>query len=76
VKVKLSADGALKVPVKLRKRDGLLPGQAFSVGRVRQGEYRLVALTRCANDGLVDWLLSCPEKGYFVPVESEPTDQS
>ncbi len=24
--------------------------------------------------GLVDWLLACPEKGYFVPVESESTD--
>jgi hypothetical protein len=24
--------------------------------------------------GLVDWLLACPEKGYFVPIESESTD--
>jgi hypothetical protein len=22
------------------------------------------------NEGLVDWLLACPEKGYFVPIES------
>jgi hypothetical protein len=27
-----------------------------------------------ANQGLVEWLLSCPEKGYFEPVESESTD--
>jgi hypothetical protein len=27
-----------------------------------------------ANSGLVDWLLECPEKGYFVPIESESTD--
>jgi hypothetical protein len=26
------------------------------------------------NEGLVDWLLACPEKGYFVPIESESTD--
>jgi hypothetical protein len=24
-----------------------------------------------ANEGLVDWLLSCPEKRYFVAVESD-----
>jgi len=23
---------------------------------------------------VVDWLLACPEKGYFVPIESESTD--
>lgn len=27
------------------------------------------------NEGLVDWLLACPEKGFFVPVESESTDE-
>jgi hypothetical protein len=26
---------------------------------------------RCAA---VDWLLGCPEKGFFVPIESESTD--
>jgi predicted RNase H-like HicB family nuclease len=26
------------------------------------------------NEGLVDWLLACPEKDFFVPVESDPTD--
>ena len=26
------------------------------------------------NEGLVDWLLSCPEKGYFVAIDSESTD--
>jgi len=23
---------------------------------------------------VVDWLLACPEKGFFVPVESESID--
>ena len=26
------------------------------------------------NEGLVDWLLACPEKGFFVPIDSESTD--
>ena len=26
------------------------------------------------NEGVVDWLLACPEKGFFVPIESESTD--
>jgi len=26
------------------------------------------------NEGLVDWLLACPEKGFCVPLESESTD--
>jgi len=26
------------------------------------------------SKGLVDWLLACPEKDFFVPIESEPTD--
>jgi len=27
-----------------------------------------------SGEGLVAWLLSCPVKGYFVPIESESTD--
>ena len=26
------------------------------------------------NEGLVDWLLACPEKGFFVAIDSESTD--
>jgi hypothetical protein len=25
------------------------------------------------NEGVVDWLLACPEKGFFVPTECEST---
>jgi hypothetical protein len=31
-------------------------------------------IRRQDNQGLVDWLRACPEKGFFVPMESEPTD--
>ena len=40
----------------------------------RRGEYRLRRRQPPPNEGLVDWLLACPEKGYFVPIESESTD--
>jgi hypothetical protein len=27
-------------------------------------------IVQSPNEGLVDWLLACPSKGYFVPVET------
>jgi len=29
--------------------------------------------TPVPNEGVVEWLLACPEKGFFVPIESEST---
>jgi hypothetical protein len=26
------------------------------------------------NEGLIDWLLACPQKDFFVPIDSESTD--
>ncbi len=34
----------------------------------------LVWRTALPNEGVVDWLLACPEKGFFVPIESESID--
>jgi hypothetical protein len=48
-------------------------GQEFEIERLSAGEYRLTLQTP-SNEGLVDWLLDCPEKGFFVPIESESTD--
>jgi hypothetical protein len=42
--------------------------------RVKKGEYRLVKGQPPPNRGVVDWLLDCPVKGNFVPVESDSTD--
>lgn len=61
------------LPVELRERDDIKPGQEFAIERIDRGEYRLVRIEP-RNEGLVDWLLSCPDKGYFVPIESESTD--
>jgi len=30
--------------------------------------------TASPNDGVVDWLLACPEQGFFASIESESTD--
>jgi hypothetical protein len=50
------------------------PGGGFEIERLDRGEYRLVRCAARPNEGVVDWLLSCPEKGFFVPIESESTD--
>jgi len=74
MKTTVSTKGQIVLPAEIRQRDGIEPGQQFDVERVDRGEYRLVRREPPANDGLVDWLLACPEKGFFVPVESESTD--
>ena len=61
------------IPAPLRQQDGIDAGQQFEVQRLAPGEYRLVRVAR-PNEGLVDWLLACPEKGFFSPIESESTD--
>ena len=48
-------------------------GEELEIERRDRGEYRLVRREPPRNRGLIEWLLSCPEKGYFVPVESEST---
>ena len=62
------------LPAELRHQDDITTGQEFDIERVAAGEYRLVRRAPPANRGLVDWLLACPEKGFFVPVDSESTD--
>jgi bifunctional DNA-binding transcriptional regulator/antitoxin component of YhaV-PrlF toxin-antitoxin module len=62
------------LPAEIRAQDGIERGQEFEIERIDRGEYRLVRRRPRANEGLVDWLLACPEKGFFVPLESESTD--
>lgn len=70
----VSTKGQIVLPAELRQRDGIVPGQEFEVERLDADEYRLRRLTPPPNKGLVDWLLACPEKGYFVAIDSESTD--
>ena len=70
----VSSKGQIVLPAELRAQDGIESGQVFDVERLDRGEYRLVRRSPPPNEGVVDWLLACPDKGYFVPIESESTD--
>lgn len=70
----ISSKGQIVLPATIRQQDGIEPGQEFDIERVARGEYRLVRREPPANEGVVDWLLACPQKGFFVTIESESTD--
>ncbi len=74
MKTTVSTKGQLILPAEIRQRDCIEAGQEFDVERIDRGEYRLVRREPRPNEGLVDWLLACPEKNYFVPIETESTD--
>ena len=74
MKTRMSSKGQIVLPAELRERDGLAEGQEFEIERLEQGDYRLTRRNAPPNEGLVDWLLACPEKGCFVPIDSESTD--
>ena len=74
MRTKVSTKGQIILPAEIRTLDDIEPGQQFEVERIERGEYRLIRRKPRPNEGLVDWLLSCPEKGFFTPIESESTD--
>ena len=74
VKTTVSSKGQIVLPAELRQQDRIEPGQEFDVERLDRGDYRLVRRAARPNDGAVNWLLACPEKGFFVPIDSESTD--
>src|SRR5262245_50788961 len=74
MKTTVSSKGQTVLPAELREMDHIEPGQEFDVERLDRGKYRLVRRAASPNNGAVDWLLACPEKGFFVPVASESTD--
>ena len=71
---RISSKGQIVLPAEIREQDGIEAGQQFRIERIERGEYRLVRKDAPPNEGLVDWLLACPEKDFFVPIESESTD--
>jgi len=75
MKTTVSSKGQIVLPAELRHEDRIGPGQEFEVQRIARGEYRLVRLASHLNEGVVGWLLACPEKDFFVPIESESTDK-
>jgi AbrB family looped-hinge helix DNA binding protein len=74
MKTVVSSKGQIVLPASLRDQDNIQPGQLFDVQRLQRGTYRLTRREPPRNEGLLQWLASCPEKGFFVPIESESTD--
>ena len=74
MKTTVSSKGQIVLPAEIRQQDRIEAGQEFDVERLDRGEYRLKRRSLAPNEGVVDWLLACPGKGFFVPVESESTD--
>ena len=74
MKTTLSSKGQIVLPADVRSRDHLEAGDIFDVQRIDRGEYRLTLSSRGSSAGVLDWLLACPEKDYFVPIDSESTD--
>ena len=74
MKTTMSSKGQIVLPAEIRQQDRIEAGQEFEIERLDRGEYRLKRCSVPPNEGVVDWLLACPERGFFVPVESESTD--
>jgi AbrB family looped-hinge helix DNA binding protein len=70
----ISSKGQIVLPAELRARDRIESGQEFEIERIERGEYRLKRKDPPPNQGVVDWLLACPEKEFFVRIDSESTD--
>lgn len=74
MKTVVSSKGQIVLPAELREQDRIQPGQRFDVERLESGKYLLTKRSDADNAGLVDWLLECPDKGWFVELESESTE--
>ena len=75
MKTRVSSKGQIVLPAEIRRLDRIETGQEFEIERLDKGEYRLVRRSPRPNEGLVDWPESCPEKGFFVLIDSESTDE-
>ena len=73
MKTTISSKGQIVLPAEFRRMDRIEPGQEFDVERIDRGEYRLVRRA-APNQGVVDWLLDCPRKDFFIPIDFESTD--
>lgn len=74
MKTTISSKGQIVLPAEFRQMDQIKPGQEFDVERLDRGDYRLVRRVAPRNEGTIAWLLTCPYKDFFVPIDSESTD--
>lgn len=70
----MSSKGQIVLPAEFRLMDRIEAGQEFDIERLDRGDYRLTRRAPALNDGAVDWLVGCPQKGFFVSITSESTD--
>jgi len=75
MKTTVSSKGQIVLPAEIREQDRIRPGQQFEVERVKAGQYLLKRTATSGNKDFVDWLLACPEKDWFQPIQSESTDE-
>lgn len=75
MKTTVSSKGQIVLPAEFRQMDRVEPGQEFDIERIERGNYRLVRRTAPPNEGVIEWLLACPYKDFFVPIPSESTDE-
>ena len=70
----VSKDGKITIPAEFRTKDGIGPGQ-LKIQRTGPGRYELSKAADSEEETLVDWILACPHKGWFVePDRSEMTN--
>jgi bifunctional DNA-binding transcriptional regulator/antitoxin component of YhaV-PrlF toxin-antitoxin module len=74
MKTRISSKGQIVLPVELRAQDQIESGQEFDIERLARDQYRLTRRAPMSNDGVIEWLLACPEKDFFVAIDSESTD--
>lgn len=74
MKTTISSKGQIVLPAEFREMDRIRPGQEFDIERLDRGEYRLTRRPAPQNEGVIDWLLACPHKDFFTPIESESTE--
>jgi bifunctional DNA-binding transcriptional regulator/antitoxin component of YhaV-PrlF toxin-antitoxin module len=74
----LTPGGLIEIPEVFRKADALQPGQRCDIERTGRGEYRVrieEAGSEQPREKLIDVLMSCPVKDWFVPMDrTETTD--
>src|SRR5580700_7156953 len=64
MKTTVSSKGQIVLPAEFRHMDRIEPGQEFEVERLDRGDYRLVRRAVRPNEGVVDWVLACPQKDF------------
>jgi len=69
--IALSPKGQFVLPVPVRKKLRLSPGDDFEVTIEDEDTIMLRRVTQPANRGLVDLLLSCPEPFEIPPRETD-----